>query len=188
MTQSNLDPANPVVTLDFMVDRMRSKTIREEYARLLEQPGVESITLHLFAQSGMIPIACDLHEHLRDLRSTSPIPLRAVASGICGSAATLLLLAFAERRCSDGTMFTMQRPFFNRRDLDQLVSEHKALSDLHHAADRFYGLFGAALGKNPTDAELLFRQAESRRGFKPQEALDRGIVTDVLPFNYLVAA
>lgn len=190
MTDSNRDPAHPAVLLDLTVDKRRSDHVRAEISRWLAKPGVESLTVHVCAHSGIIPIACDLHEHLRDLRSSSRIPINGIASGLCGSAATLVLLALKERSCTDGAIFTMRKPFFERKDLYgiQSESEDAAISKLRGSADRFYQLFGAALGKNATDAMLLFTQDERSRGFTPQEAVDRGLVTEVIASRHLRAA
>ena len=67
-------------------------------------------------------------------------------------------------------------------------TEDGAISNLRSSADRFYQLFGAALGKNATDAMLLFSQDERTRGLTPQEAVDRGFVTEIIPSHHLRAA
>lgn len=188
MTQKN-NLAHPTVRLDLTVDQHRCQSVREEIGYLLDKQGVESITLRICAVSGIIPIACDLHEYLRKIRSCSRIPLHAIAAGVCSSAATLVLLAFEERRCTSGTIFTMRKPFFDPRDAHpRFRGSDEEVSAGTNTTARFYRLFGSALDLSATDAMRLFRQDPRNPGFSAQEALERGFVKEVLPFAHQIAA
>ncbi len=188
-----IDPAHAVVRLNATINEEQFATARKEIADLLDTPGIKSVTLRVNAISGMIPTACDMHEHVSDLRRNSPIPLRVLAAGCCGASALLVILAFdRQHRCyTKDTMFVLQKPFFEplypRRsyeaDGDISADKARALTD-----ERFYRLFGAGLNQSAAEARQLFVPDRARRILSLEKACALGIVTEFVPSDESLAA
>ena len=111
-------------------------TLMSVVAQMKQFKNATELEININSIGGFVNAGNEIYNYLESFN----IPTTTIASGICASIATKLMLLGQERKVIDGTKFMIHNPFLNgvKGDADQLAEYSEKLRDIENNLLGFY--------------------------------------------------
>lgn len=163
--------------LEIMIREAINEVLMEHAGEIWEGELSEPVTIHLNSPGGYLSSGFALYDYIK----TSKVPIACVVSGICASAATLIMLACPVRVMSPSSTFLMHQCSWgcwgdNRYMQDHAENAEKAMAKLRKI---YLAETGIAKDKSDDERELYIQNILTHDiEFSTEECITLGIINE----------